>query len=127
MGEMESKSGPNTTVGMLRPSGPSSASRSVLTLPIIMLVISATASSTSSLTDGASVMSMAAQIRQAMAAEQLTLPVPAQLPAMPMNETTPSLGSDMTPSTVPSTVTSPVGSSVPSIVEKTPLVDRMRD
>ena len=38
-------------------------------------------------------MSMAAQIRQAIAGEQVKLPVPAQLPAMPINETTPSLGS----------------------------------
>ena len=60
---------------------------------MIMLVSSATASSTSSFTDGASVISMAEQIRQATAGEQVKLPVPAQLPAMPMNETTPSLGS----------------------------------
>src|SRR5258708_28107685 len=114
---------PNTTVGMLRPSGPSSLSRSVLTLPIIMLVISATASSTSSLTAEASVMSIAVQIRQAIAGEHVKLPVPAQLPAMPMNETTPSLGSAV----VASTVTSPLVSSLPSIIEKTSLADRMRD
>src|ERR1017187_3135845 len=112
---------------MLKPSGPSSASRSVLTLPMIMLVISATASSTSSLTDGASVMSIAEQIRQAIAAQQLKLPGPAQLPAVAMNETTPSWGSEVAPSTVPSTVASPPGSSAPSMVENTSPVDRMRD
>ena len=60
-------------------------------------------------------MSIAAQIRQAIAGEQVKLPVPAQLPAMPMNETTPSFGSEA----VASTVTSPLDSSLPSMVEKT--------
>ena len=60
---------------------------------MIMLVSSATASSTSSLTDVLSVISICEQIRQANAGEQVTLPVPAQAPANPINDTTPSLGS----------------------------------
>ena len=60
-------------------------------------------------------MSMAEQIRQASAGEQVKLPVPAQLPAIPINETTPSFGSEA----VDSTVTSPPDSSLPSMVENT--------
>jgi hypothetical protein len=68
-------------------------------------------------------MSIAVQIRQAIAGEQVKLPVPAQLPAMPINETTPSFGSEA----VVSTVTSPQDSSPPSMVENTSLADRMRN
>jgi hypothetical protein len=68
-------------------------------------------------------MSMAAQIRHATVGGQVRLPVPTQLPAMPMNETTPSFGS----AEVASIVTSPLASSLPSIVEKTSPADRIRD
>ena len=83
---------PKTTVGILSPSGPRCSSRSVLTLPMIILVSSATASSTSSLTAVLSVMSMWAQMRQAKAGEQVILPAPVQVPARPISDTTPSFG-----------------------------------
>ena len=90
---------------------------------MIMLVSSATASRTSSSTAIASIISMEEQMRHATAGEQVRLPVPTQLPAIPINETTPSLGSASTASIV----TSALASSLPSMVEKTSPADLMRD
>ena len=64
---------------------------------------------------------MAEQMRQATAGEQVRLPVPTQLPAMPMNETTPSLGSGA----ARSMETSALANSLPNMVEKTSPADRI--
>src|ERR1700730_15066171 len=90
-------------------------SSAVFTLPMIMLVISATASRTSSQIAGYSVINMALAIRQANGAVQDTLPVPIQGPASPINDTTPEAGG----ASIFSVKTSPAFNSTLSIVENT--------
>src|SRR5438552_14462423 len=82
---------------------------------MIMLVTSATESSTSSLTEPYSVCNRCEAIVHATSAEHDTLPEPTQEPASPTMETTPeaAMASSF------STKTSPVQSSRLSMVEKT--------
>src|SRR5207248_9311431 len=99
--------------------GPGFFSRPFFTLPMIILVNSATASRTSSVTALVSVISIWLQMRQARVGGQVRLPMPAHAPATPMKDITPSLASGV----LFSIDASPGGRSTQSMVENTFITD----
>src|SRR5579871_5160754 len=96
---------------------PRRSSSVVFTLPMIMLVTSATASRTSSQMAGYSVINIALAILHARPAVHDTLPVPTHGPASPIKDTTPEAGA----ASVFSVNDWPGFSTTPSIVENTSL------